>query len=564
MIKTDVLKKYRQAALDLNKQFKTGRFKSLRPERAFIEWYVEARFGSLRMPHILDGKKDGGIDAIVDVGETIFVLQSKYEVTSKVSPVTRNEIGEFQNLARKFKDSKSEDEYSNWIETVRPQLRTLYNKVHQRAIKDPKHVRFIFITTKRSDYGEDELYEIEDIQNISALWYLYAEGFTPPTEHIDLILDSAWFTSSDKGRYKTYVGLADVKSFLHLMKDDENERLFAQNVRTNLHSKVNEYIRKTYEDEPDLFWLCNNGIYIVCKRVQASGNQYRLTYPSVINGSQTLHSIAESNKNHSCKVLVRILEMDILGDPKLLSAVVRRTNTQNTMKLINLFAHDSAQLNVATYLDRFRIFYERREKEWQNERKTMLSGYLPVNTKNVAQWLSIQEPSIGLGVARAQVSTLFDDENYQHIFGNFGTNFQSPNYENLIHVISSGLFVDNLIRHLPDRMKAFAKISRLLLVKAVYNSIQESQALKNSVTDMLTEHRFGRKYIPSPVLKIMKNVINQTKSIQRKEQNKDPNVDYSNFFKRNNLIEMAYASAGKPALISRLANTLVKSADKIL
>jgi len=563
MIKPDVLKKYRQSAVELNQQFKAGKFKTLIPERAFIEWYAEARFGNFCKPRMLDGKKDGGIDAVIDIGEITYVLQSKYEVTPRVSLVSRNDIGEFQNLARKFKDPNCEDEYSDWISTVRVEIRNLYNKIHQKAVKNPKQVRFIFITTKRSEFVDDELFETEDIQKISALWYLYSEGFTPPTEHIDLLLDSAWYTSSEKGRYITYVGLAEVKDFLRLMREDENERLFAQNVRTNLHSKVNEYIRKTYEDEPDVFWLCNNGVYIVCKKVQASGNQYKLTYPSVINGSQTLHAIAESSQKHPCKILVRILEMDILGDPKLLSAVVRRTNTQNAMKLVNLFAHDSAQLSIATYLDRYHIFYERREKEWQNERKTLLSGYVPVDTKNVAQWLSTADSSIGLGIARSQVASLFDDANYQRIFGSFSSDFQSPVYGKLIELVWAGLFVDNLSRHLSERTKVFTKISRLLLVKAVYESIQHSKRLKNIVPDMLTEHRYGRKYITTPILKVLKDIIASTVAEQKEEQSKDPNIDYSNFFKRNDLIDQAYVTACFPDVISSLANALEKGAVKI-
>jgi hypothetical protein len=359
------------------------------------------------------------------------------------------------------------------------------------------------------------------------------------------------------------VGLADIKSFLSIMKEDENERLFAQNVRTNLHSKVNEYIRKTYEEEPDVFWLCNNGIYIVCKKVIASGNEYRLTYPSVINGSQTLHAISESDRNHSCKILVRILEMDILGDPRLLSAVVRRTNTQNAMKLINLFAHDSVQLNLATYLDRFKVFYERREKEWQNERKMVLPEYIHVNIKDVAQWLSTAVSSVGLGLARSRVSDLFDDANYQRIFGGFESDFLSPAYDRLIQLVWAGLFADNLSCYLSERTKVFAKISRLLLVKAIFDSIQQSKALKNTVPDLLSEHRFGRKYITTSVLNIIKKIIAITVSEQKKEQAVDPNIDYSNFFKRNNLIDKVYAIACTPNVITDLANTLERAIVRI-
>lgn len=563
MIKQDILKKYKQAATELGKELKTGKFKALKPERAFVDWYVKARFGDLPKSKIFDGKKDGGVDVTVDNNDITFVLQSKYEVTAKVSLVKRTEIGAFENLARKFTNPESEHEFSGWLATVKPEFRSHYQKVREKALKNPKNVRFVFITSKRNEYGEDELYEVEDIQNISALWYLYSEGFTPPTEFIDLALDNAWFTPSNNGRYKTYVGLADVKTFLRLMKDDENERLFAQNVRTNLHSKVNGYIRNTYEEEPDVFWLCNNGVYIVCKKVTSSGNQYHLTYPSVINGSQTLHAIAESNKNHSCKILVRILEMDILGDPNLLSAVVRRTNTQNAMKLINLFAHDSVQLNIATYLDRFKIFYERREKEWKNERKLLLSDYVPVNLKDVAQWLSTAEPTIGLGTARNQVATLFDENNYQRIFGNFGKNFQTSAYEKLVLIVWAGFFINHTMRHLPKKIRNYGKISHLLLIRTIFEAIQQSTSLENEMGNLLKEHRFGRMSVPRSVQKLIREIITKSIALQKKEQTVNPKVDYSNFFKRNDLTNLAYSKICTPTLIKKLAHGFVKGINQI-
>lgn len=254
------------------------------------------------------------------------------------------------------------------------------------------------------------------------------------------------------------------------MDDDKNERLFAQNVRTDLGSRINKDIRKTYEDQPDDFWLGNNGLYIVCKKANLSGNAYELIYPSIINGSQTLHSVKSSNMRHSCKILVRILEMDVHGNPQLLSDVIRRTNTQNPMKLINLSAHDPLQLNLARYLDRYKLFYERREKEWQNEKKTVLNEYESVNIKDVTQWLSTLTPEIGFGRARSRVSELFQSKYYKQIFTAFDNNFSSPKYLSLIDIIWAGLFIQALYYVLPKKKRPFAKMSQLLLAKLFYDS----------------------------------------------------------------------------------------------
>lgn len=226
-MKKQAIRRLRQAALELRRYLKTGRYRTLPPDRAFIQWYVLARFGSPQTWQMLDGKKDGGLDAIVKTDDTIFVLQSKYEPSAKVSQVTRSEVATFENVARKFGDPDLRDEFTEWRDTVRPQLHGVYDSV-RRAATGKAHVRFMFVTSKRSNYNSDGLYEVEDIQNVAALWYLHSEGFTPPTEHIDLTLDSSWHTSDRRGQYRTYVGLADVRDFLNLMSRDVTERLFAQ------------------------------------------------------------------------------------------------------------------------------------------------------------------------------------------------------------------------------------------------------------------------------------------------------------------------------------------------
>src|SRR2546426_7760970 len=121
MMRRPSLKKLQYAARELRSYLRTGPYRTLPPDKAFIQWYIAARFGRPQTSHILDGKKDGGIDAIVTTGDTTFVLQSKYERVAKVSSVTRNEVAAFEDLARKFKDPELGNEFMQWRDTVRPQ-----------------------------------------------------------------------------------------------------------------------------------------------------------------------------------------------------------------------------------------------------------------------------------------------------------------------------------------------------------------------------------------------------------------------------------------------------------
>jgi hypothetical protein len=374
-------------------------------------------------------------------------------------------------------------------------------------------------------------------------------------------LENTWYAKSQNG-FATYVGLANVQDFLWLMKDDKNERLFAQNVRTDLHSPINREIKKTYEKDPEEFWLGNNGIYIVCRAVNASGTRFELTFPSIINGSQTLHSIAASDKRHSCKILVRILEMDVIGNPKLLGEVIRRTNTANPMKLINLAAHDPFQLNVALYLDKYEIFYERREKEWINEKKNILPGYIPINIKELGQWLSVLHPSIGLGRARSRVSELFQENLYRQIFEAFDSGLRAPQYKDLLYTVWAGLLIKNFIRTIPSKRKAFFKIPHLLLVRAITDSIKGNKILQEGVADALRLHKVGRRRIPANVAQQFKLAVSKFISIQKRAQQKD-GLDYSNFFKLDKTSAGAYSATFSPAKIKALAKILTHNLSNI-
>ncbi len=558
-----ILDRYRDAAQLLRKHLDSGKFRMHRPERAFVEWYLVARFGKPDTVNVTDGAKDGGIDAIIEHKGKIFVIQTKYEVKPRVSSLTRGEIAAFERTVNILTDGNGDDRFQKWLSTCRASLRSDYSALRRKVLANPKGVRFILVTTKRkAEIDSGEIVELEDIQHMLALWDLYQDGFTPPTESISLTLDSAWHTDSDTEGFKTYVGLADVEDFLRLMDDDKNERLFAQNVRTDLRSRINMDIRKTYEESPGDFWLGNNGVYIICKKVTTTGDSYRLVYPSIINGSQTLHSISSSPIRQSCKILVRVLEMDAEGNPQLLSAIIRRTNTQNPMKLVNLSAHDPFQLNIARYLDRYRIFYERREKEWQNEKKAVLSDYWPVNIKDVTQWLSTLHSDIGFGRARSRVSELFQTKFYKHIFNAFDTSLTSPKYLALTNIVWAGLFIHYAIYYLPKTARPFGKMSQLLLIRVVYDSIMSDDRIRPMVERAVSEHRFGKKAIHRTIIAETREMIGQFVRIQRREQKKDPNLDFSNFFKKDELCRETYRKTCAPR-VPKLSRLFVRRISEI-
>lgn len=510
---------------------------------AFVKWYLEARFSKNPDYKIIHTgqSSDGGIDAIAHSKDEYYVFQMKYESSIRLSTISRSDLQSFEKLAILFKDKDKKADFDKWLSTVTSALRTHYIELYNFSIKNPGNTRFIFVSSKRCTYPQRGGFaEYEDSDVISSLWELYQEGFTPPTESITLKILSPLLYEDSEGRFATYVGLVNLKDFRKAMAKDKNERLFAANVRTDLRTDINSQILKTYENEPGNFWLGNNGIYIVCEDIESAGSSYTLRYPSIINGSQTLHSINRSTKDQNAMILVRILKMDVGHDHGLRSDIIRRTNTQNLMNSWNLVAQDPYQFNLARYLFSIRVFYERREKEWKNEKRNILHDFSVVNMKYMAQWLSTLYPQVGFGRARASVGELLKEANYRTLFGSFDAKLESKAYDDIAPLVWAGQFQDSIKKYFPSQKKPMAKIAVLLLVRATYDAIQSDPSLGVLLQKKIEAREFGKKSCPNKIIKLHLNFIQIFRKIQKSEQKKNERVDFSNFFKRNDLTKLAY------------------------
>lgn len=569
MTNSDLRKKLTRSAKELKKYLtESEEFRRESIDRAFIFWYLKARFGNNRelFKNVVDGANDGGIDAYVvsEARREIEFFQFKYEKEPRLSSLKRDELAGFEKIQSIICDDSSHD-FDDWIGSVRSELQKVYIELSEKIKRKKYKAKFVIVTTKAINFTSSKIVG-EDVNKTLSLWELYQEGFTPPAETLNIRLKNPITVEED--RYTTYVGLAEISDFKKAMAKDVNERLFAQNVRTDLKSNINENIKETYEKESEFFWLGNNGLYIVCKDVSSTGNSYTLVYPSIINGSQTLHSIAESKKDHECKILIRILKLNFENDDDktLLNNIIRRTNSQNAMNQVNLYAHDTCQLNIARFLQGYRIFYERREKEWKNEKKLLLSGFAVVNIKELSQWLSVLHSEIGLGPARTNVASLFHETNYKLIFNDYSNDrFDSLGFSNLIPLVWSGVFTKNLVKNLDgDEYVSRAKIAQLFLIKMLYKAVHDDRDIVDIIrTKKLILGEFGKKNIPRDVKRVYKNVIDKLIAFQSNEQKKNPKLDFSNFFKRKELPESAYKKIVTSSFIKQLHAVIEKSLKEI-
>ncbi|GLX98642.1 AIPR family protein [Herbidospora sp. NBRC 101105] len=136
--------------------------------------------------------------------------------------------------------------------------------------------------------------------------------------------------------------------------------LFEQNVRNSLGlTRINSGIKQTLLTEPENFWYFNNGITVLCDKVEPQFEGRRrpdeavnlqLSGVSVVNGAQTVTAIHEAMQEdpksvEDADVTVRVFS---LGAERSLYAkrITETTNTQNDVSRRDFIALDSAQAEI--------------------------------------------------------------------------------------------------------------------------------------------------------------------------------------------------------------------------
>jgi hypothetical protein len=169
------------------------------------------------------------------------------------------------------------------------------------------------------------------------------------------------------------------------------ERLFARNIRgfVGTRNPVNSEIRQTIAEAPNDFKFLNNGLTIVCERMQFTTdgrrNRVTLSKPSVVNGQQTATTLrlardvpqsdvpGEEPRTLSLagiKVPIRVIVVDrnrSEGDAyqDFISAVVKATNFQTKVTIPDLYANNWRQVDLGRRMRRAGFYYARK-----NETKT--------------------------------------------------------------------------------------------------------------------------------------------------------------------------------------------------
>lgn len=171
------------------------------------------------------------------------------------------------------------------------------------------------------------------------------------------------------------IGSVPVKSYLSIVESEDKQLLkglFYDNIRDfQGNNSVNKEIGATLRSSinQNILPLLNNGITIISKKLERTGNKIKLSDFQIVNGCQTTN-VLYNNRDYisaDTNIIIKIIETD---DKDITNNIIRATNRQTEVKVeafesIKTFHRDLQEYYKAkSTLIQFPIFYERRSKEF--------------------------------------------------------------------------------------------------------------------------------------------------------------------------------------------------------
>lgn len=250
---------------------------------------------------------------------------------------------------------------------------------------------------------------------------------------------------SDGGGLVALVRIDDYFKFVTDSEGNLRTELFESNVRDYQGStEINKEIRTSLISPSGAnFWWLNNGITVICQRLEANTKNLQLEGAQIVNGLQTSHEVYRALSEKDSKIderliLVRVIKLDA---ESIRDEVIKATNSQTSIPASSLRASEKIQRDIEDFFEPRGYYYDRRKNKHKNEGKPATRI---VSIPRLAQAYS----AIVLGRpdnARARPSSLLkSEERYEQVFSE-----QTPleAYLNCVLILDR---VDSLLRRSPQ------------------------------------------------------------------------------------------------------------------
>lgn len=202
------------------------------------------------------------------------------------------------------------------------------------------------------------------------------------------------------GVTQAYLGFLPVPELLKILTDENGEiigSLFYDNVRDwQGDNEVNSEITNTIlSDAKARFVLMNNGVTIIARNLQPTGNKFYIEDYQVVNGCQTSYVLFNQRETIDSTVMVPVR---LIGtqDENVINSIIRATNRQTEVKDDQFFAVQEfpkeLELFFQTFPDLQKLYYERRSCQYDRLDIEKTRIVVPSNMIRAFAAMFLEEP----------------------------------------------------------------------------------------------------------------------------------------------------------------------------
>ena len=187
------------------------------------------------------------------------------------------------------------------------------------------------------------------------------------------------------GVSQAYSGFLPWSEFKKIVVSDSGSlqrSLFFDNVRDwQEYNEVNSEIRQTLQSATkDRFILMNNGVTVIAKSMQVTGNEFVLDDFQIVNGCQTSHVLYDQRDLLDDSILIPF-RLISTKDEDVTNSIIRATNRQTVVREDQFFALEEFGKTLELFFSSFppaqRLYFERRSKQFEslNIEKTRVTTF---------------------------------------------------------------------------------------------------------------------------------------------------------------------------------------------
>jgi len=229
---------------------------------------------------------------------------------------------------------------------------------------------------------------------------------------------------TNSGGYTGVICSVRASEIVRLIEEDIQGVIFNKNIRKYLgsHKKISRTIYDACSSgDSKLFWFLNNGITIVCDKVDFVPDpdkpHVKVKNLQIVNGCQTSMTLKQAKLDDKLMgettILVRIYATD-RDDPKFTDKITISTNNQNKIGARDLKANEPIQIELQRLLkERYGYYYERKINDFKGQKIDVRKKI--INEKIAQAYLAVGKklPSI----ARSHPEyTWANDDYYEMVF----------------------------------------------------------------------------------------------------------------------------------------------------